>query len=148
MNPFISCKYEAIYNVLKNFKKDVSLLNYLCYFRLQKDDEVLNVYPKNKIDFKEFLKIYKIQEIATNKTTNLAKYLEDNLKDNNCITIKTDFYYQKFSKKYFQKIHKKHNVFIKNIKGENVKIIESEFADSENYIEMTVNIRELEQWYN
>ena len=25
MNPFISCKYEAIYNVLKNFKKDVAL---------------------------------------------------------------------------------------------------------------------------
>lgn len=148
MNPFINCKYEAIYNVLRNFKKDVTLLDYLCYFRLQNDDEILNVYPKNKIDFKEFLKIYKIQESASNKTTNLEKYLKDNLKDNNCITIKTDFYYQKFSKKYFQKIHKKHNIFVKNIEGENVKVIESEFADSEKYIEMTVNIRELEEWYN
>ena len=74
--------------------------------------------------------------------------MRDNLKDNNCITIKTDLYYQNFSTRYFKKIHKKHNVFIKDIEGEKVKIIENEFADSENYIEMIVDIKELEQWYN
>ncbi len=36
MNPFISCKYEAIYNVLKNFKRRSTFLDYFCYFKIQK----------------------------------------------------------------------------------------------------------------
>ena len=29
MKPFIDCKYESIYNVLKNFNKDAETLDYL-----------------------------------------------------------------------------------------------------------------------
>ncbi len=147
MEPFINCKYEAIYNVLKNFNKNTDFLNLLYYFELQEEKDILKVNPKSKINFKDFLKLFKIQETSITKTQNLKKYLQDNLKNGNCVVIKSDLYYQKFSNKYFKKIHKKHNVFIKNIIEENVTIIENEFADSDIYIEMVIDISEIEQWY-
>ena len=63
MSPFINCKYEAIYNVLKSFGKDITLLDYLCYFKLQKNDEILYVYPKIKLLLKSFLKYTKFKKL-------------------------------------------------------------------------------------
>lgn len=147
MKPFINCKYESIYNVLNQFKRNTTLLDFICYFRLKKENNILVSTPISKIDFKYFLKIFKIEETTIDKTYNLKQFLTNSLINYKCVVIKADLYYQKFSKKYYKKKHKKHNIFIKGIQDDKVIIIENNFADSENYIEMKIDFKELEQWY-
>lgn len=147
MKPFVDCKYESIYNVLKFFNKDIVLLNLIYYFKYYKEDEIIKYKPESKIDFKNFLKIYKIEESSFDKTSDLINFLKCKLETYQCAVIKTDLYYQSFSKKYYRKKHKKHNIFIKKVQENDVKIIENEFADSEKYIEMDIAIEEIEEWY-
>lgn len=149
MKPFIDCKYESIYNVLKNFNKDAETLDYLYYFKLKKTEkDLLKVNVESKVNFFDFLKTFNIEEESYSKTFNLKRFLDENLKNGNCIVIKVDLFYQDFSNKYYMKKHKKHNVFIRQIIDDNVWIIENEFADSENYIEMCIKFKNLEMWYN
>lgn len=149
MKPFIDCKYESIYNVLKNFNKDAETLEYLYYFKINNTkNDLLKVDVESKINFSDFLKIFNIEEKSYRKTLNLKKFLSKNLNKDNCAVIKVDLFYQDFSNKYYMKKHKKHNVFIKQITDDNVWIIENEFADSENYIEKCIKFKNLEMWYN
>lgn len=149
MKPFIDCKYEAIYNVLKNFNKDAETLELLYYFKINNiKNNQLMVNVESKINFSDFLKIFNIEEKSYRKTLKLKEFLIKNLKNYNCAVIKVDLFYQEFSNKYYMKKHKKHNVFIKQIKDDKVLIIENEFADSENYIEKCIKFKDLEKWYN
>ena len=147
MRCFIDCKYESIYNVLKYFEKNINLFEKIHYIDLKNCDKILVTYNMSKINFKDLLELYYIREESVNNVDNLQVFLKKNLKLGTVCVIKTDLYYQDFSKKYFKKAHKKHNVFIKNLIDDKVEIIENEYADSEKYISMAVNISDLESWY-
>ena len=147
MCPFIDCKYESIYNVLVNFGKETNLFNKLYYFKLEENNNILVNKSMSKLLFSDFLSLFFIKEKTINKTNNLLELIKKETKLGNYIVIKTDLYYQKFSNNYFEKKHKKHNVFIKGINKGIVNIIENEFADSKKYIDMSVKIDELESWY-
>ncbi len=147
MKCFIDCKYESIYNVLKYFEKNTSLFEKIHYVELKNCNKILAVNNMSKISFKDLLGLYYIKEETVDNVDNLHIFLEKKLKSGTVCVVKTDLYYQDFSKKYFKKSHKKHNVFIKRLIKDKVEIIENEYADSEKYISMVVDIADLESWY-
>ena len=148
MKPFVDCKYESIYNILKIYNKNNNLLNKLFCFEIEENNEnILIAKNKGKVSFDRFLNNLGIKEKKIDKTKNLKEFLNQYKDTDKLIVIKIDLYYQNIPNKYYHKKHKRHNLLIKHVNSDNVEVIEHDFADSNNFVTQYFTFEDVEKWY-
>ena len=147
MKPYVNCKIEAFGNALRKFNKPYEALINNLKLILSFENKTLSLKTECVEDYKEFFLKNGLVFDTYPKTQNIIEILKNN--EDSAVIIKIDSFYQPYSKKYYNKIHKKHNIYIKNVDLENkiVNVIEEEYSDSENYVEMKFNFKQIEGMY-
>ena len=114
MYPYINCKTQALWYGLNKFNKsyDILLNNTIPVLFVERDllrikavgyEKFEELFEKNGIEYEKYEKVHDI-----------VNFISQNLVEGKAMILKVDLYYEPFSLKYYQKIHRTHNLYIEN----------------------------------
>ena len=150
MYPYINCKTQALWYGLNKFNKsyDILLNNTIPVLFFERD--LLRIKAVGYEKFEELFEKNGIKYEKYEKVHDIVNFISQNLIEGKAMILKVDLYYEPFSLKYYQKIHRTHNLYIENYDNINhtVSVMEQEYSGSESYLNMIFTLDKVKELYD